>query len=108
METKLLQLAMNNLLDEIEKIKEKLAHALSEIETLKNEKGKTPEKEIQKKNEVDLDTLLDIKEVKSILGICYNSLNKLVKSGILKPIRINQRRIRFTKRSIVAYIQSIS
>jgi len=49
---------------------------------------------------------MDIKEVQTKLGICYNSLSKLVKQGILKPIRINQRRIRFLRKSVYEYIQS--
>lgn len=105
MDTRLLQLALNNLLDEVERLKSRLHTAESEIESIRSSAVKTSDSE----NRVPLtdpDELMDIKEVQSKLGICYNSLNKLVKQGLLKPIKINQRRIRFRKQAIYDFIKS--
>ena len=106
METKLLQLAMNNLIDEVDKIKLQLYQALHEIDLLK--KSNYVSNSSEKLSPIESDELMDLKEVQSKLGICYNSLNKLVKKGILKPIRINQRRVRFTRLSVITYIQSLA
>ena len=107
METKILQLAVNNLMDEVEKLKIELLTLKGELELLRktNQFACSPE---YSQSEVKADELMNIKEVQSKLGICYNSLNKLVKQGILKPIRINQRRIRFSKLSIIRYIEAAS
>lgn len=91
---------MNNLVDEVEKLKAELASLRKEIEI--STRGN-----IDQLPNVSQDELMDIKEVQSTLGICYNSLNKLVRKGLLKPIRINQRRVRFTRGSIIQYINSL-
>jgi predicted DNA-binding transcriptional regulator AlpA len=54
------------------------------------------------------DVLLDTKEVLSILGVSYNTLRAIIKNKLIAPIRINQRRIRYSKKAIYAYIESKS
>lgn len=101
MDSKLLELAFL-------KLSEDLTKALTRIDTLEDEvkilkqNNKNPSVEIKA---VESDELLNTKDVMLKLGICYNSLAKLIKDGLIKPIRINQRRIRFTKSSILKYIQ---
>jgi predicted DNA-binding transcriptional regulator AlpA len=101
MDSKLLELAFL-------KLSEDLTKALTRIETLEGEvkilKQSNQNTSIEMKP-VESDELLNTKEVMLKLGICYNSLAKLIKEGFIKPIRINQRRIRFTKSSILKYIQ---
>jgi predicted DNA-binding transcriptional regulator AlpA len=101
MDTKLLELAFL-------KLSEDLMKALTRIETLEGEvkilKQSNQNSSIEIKT-VESDELLNTKDVMLKLGICYNSLAKLIKDGLIKPIRINQRRIRFTKSSILKYIQ---
>ncbi|MBI1836433.1 MAG: helix-turn-helix domain-containing protein [Flavobacteriia bacterium] len=104
METKLLNLAVSRLSDELEKLK-------AEFEEYK--KNNT-----SNKNEVILsqvhtsvsikDELLDTDEVKTILGVCFNTLQKLVRGGLIKQIRISKRRIKYTKASILEFIKSES
>jgi predicted DNA-binding transcriptional regulator AlpA len=100
METKLLQLAINNLLDELEKLKTEVHTLREEVSNLKsNDKTETlfaPSS----------DELMDIKQVLQTLGICYNSLSKLIRQGLIKPVRINERRVRFTRKSILDYIHA--
>ena len=51
------------------------------------------------------DELLNNEQVKSILKIGKNSLIKLVRDGVLVAIRINDRTVRFSKASIMEYIE---
>ena len=104
METKLLNIAVMKLSDDLDETKTKLEQALKEIVELKKTCSHHSSEE-QKPVPVEEDSLLNIKEVLSKLGICYNSLNKLIKQGLIKPIRINQRRIRFSRSSIIQYIR---
>ena len=101
MEAKLLELALNNLLDQYQKLKSEVAELREELRGLKNN---APIPVVESKPQED--ELLDLKEVQGLLGICYNSLKKLIKKGKIKPIRINERRIRFSRISILNYIQS--
>jgi predicted DNA-binding transcriptional regulator AlpA len=103
MDAKLLELALNNLLDQYEKLKGEVAILHDEIRELK----KSPLVPHLESKPIE-DELLDLKQVQELLGICYNSLKKLINAGKLKPIRINERRIRFSRFSILNYIQSES
>lgn len=107
METKLLLLALGKLTDEVEILKLKVADLSDELIRVKEIKSTTP---IEAPVQVDptKDTLIDTKEVMNMLGICYNSLCKLVKRGFIKRVRINQRRMKYSKTSIVNFIQTNS
>ena len=100
MDTKLLELALNNLLDQQDKLKKEVAELREELRGVKINTS-TPTIESKPLE----DELLDLKQVQKLLGICYNSLKKLVDKGIIKPIRINERRVRFSRLSILSYIQ---
>ena len=52
--------------------------------------------------------LLDTKEVLSILGVCFNTLKQLVKKGLIKRVKINERRVRYPKSSILDFIRTTS
>jgi excisionase family DNA binding protein len=106
METKLLSIAVLQLSTQHDKM-------LAEIEELKNEiknlKAHHPVDQTTPNPTIvveDKSILLDTKEVMEILGICYNSLDKLVKKGEIKRININQRRVRFPRESVNEYIQN--
>ena len=100
MDAKLLELALNNLLDQYEKLKSEVAFLRDEVRGLKSS-PLTPHIESKPLE----DELLDLKQVQVLLGICYNSLKKLINKGKIKPIRINERRVRFSRISILNYIQ---
>ncbi len=107
METKMLNLAIGKLSDEVETLKKQVSDLINEVTKLKmNNSPISSSTEIQVESNKEL--LLDTKEVMKLLGICYNSLYKLVREGLIKPIKINQRRVRFTKISILRYIHSVS
>ena len=101
MEAKLLELALNNLLDQYQKLKSEVAELREELRGVKNNIS-IP---IIESKPLE-DELLDLKQVQELLGICYNSLKKLIDKGKIKPIRINERRVRFSRMSILNYIQS--
>jgi predicted DNA-binding transcriptional regulator AlpA len=96
----------------IERMFEKVEHLESENVRL-NERVLKLEKNTSTvvQNSVETykeDVLLDTKEVLSILGVSYNTLRAIIKNKLIAPIRINQRRIRYSKKAIYAYIESKS
>jgi len=103
MDTKLLMLALERLSDEHEKLKLEFQEIKREFNSFKNQ-IQLPIASVTNSSPQQ-DELLNIKEVKGILGICYNSLKKLIDQGKIKPIRINERRIRFSKASILRFIE---
>ena len=105
METKLLSIAVLQLSNQHDKMLSEIEELKNEIKNLKTqsfvEQTPQPVKVIEDKN-----ILLDAKEVMEILGISFNSLYKLVKQGLIKRIKINQRRIRYPRESVNEYIQN--
>lgn len=108
MESKLLHLAVNSLSNEVDSLKNQLAELHREFARFKSIYGgnstpnPTPE-QIEKGKTV----LLDAKEVMVILGVSFNTLYKLVKQGMIKRIKINQRRVRYPQSSIAEYIENL-
>ncbi len=108
METKLLHLAVNSLSNEVDSLKTQLSELHKEFARFKSTQGvhqncnPTPE-QIEKGKTI----LLDAKEVMVILGISFNTLFKLVKQGLIKRIKINQRRVRYPQSSIAEYIENL-
>ena len=101
MET-MVRLAIERMNEELEKLKEQVRKQQEEIEELRNTVPIAhSELVIQKEDEY-----LDSRDVQKILGVCYNTLQKIVKQGFIKPIRINQRRFRYSRRSVFAYLQN--
>jgi len=106
METKLLNLAVGRLSDELEKLKAEVIELKSELARVKSNQSVT---QVQSTvpNESDKNVLLDAKEVMLILGISFNTLFKLVKQGLIQRIKINERRIRYPKSAITDYIEKL-
>lgn len=102
MNTKLLEFALEGLRKEVEKLQ-------AEVKELKEKvnRGNIPTliKEISPSIENEL---LDTKEVLKKLGICYNTLQTIIKKGLIKPLKISKRRVRFSKQSVQNYILSLS
>jgi hypothetical protein len=101
METKLLKLAVSRLTDDLEKLR-------SEFDEFKKNSSLNRSEVILSpvySSESIKDELLDTDEVKNILGVCFNTLQKLVRGGLIKQIRISKRRIKYTKASILEFIR---
>lgn len=95
MDTKILQLAIEQLSREVELLKEQNKQLKQEIEELKSLRVVADHKPETSETE-----LLDTKQVLAYLGICYNTLQAIIKKGLITPIRINQRRIKYSKKSV--------
>ncbi|TNE56284.1 MAG: DNA-binding protein [Bacteroidetes bacterium] len=101
-ELKIFQLALEQLMNQVEELKEQLEHQKQEIQSLKER----PQKEVFREKEKDEGLqLLDTKEVLQILGVCYNTFQKLVRQGWLTPIRIHRRRVKYSKSELLKFIQ---
>lgn len=86
----------------LEKRNKKLSKRLDQME-------REEKKENQPAHAVETDdVLLNTSEVLKILGISYNTLRALNRRELILPIRINQRRVRYSKRAIYAYISAQS
>ena len=99
MET-MVKLAIERMNEELERLKGVVQRQQEEIEELK----KTAPVVVQEPTLSKEDEYLDSRDVQKILGVCYNTLQKIVKQGLITPIRINQRRFRYSKKSIFNYI----
>lgn len=88
----------------LEKRNKKLSKRIARMEQEeKNEMQQIKQEKVQKDDE-----LLDTSEVLKILGISYNTLRAIIEKKLILPIRINQRRVRYSKRAIYAYIAAQS
>jgi len=103
MET-VVKLAIEKMCEEIEKLKKIINDQQKRIADLERSKSSgSVTQQVTTKN--DDDELLNNEQVKRILKIGKNSLIKLVRDRVLVVIRINERTVRFSKRSIMEYIQ---
>ncbi len=105
MELKLFVLALERLSDQVEQLKNDVLNLKKENEQFKinslnpfvSVKEQTPQ--------TIKDELLDAKQVSQMLGVCYNTIKRMIKKGILPRIKINDRRFKFEKSAILAYLE---
>ena len=102
MET-MVRLAIERMNEELEKLKEQVRRQQEEIEELRSV---VPVAQLETTSQKE-DEYLDSRDVQKILGVCYNTLQKIVKQGLIKPIRINQRRFRYSKKAVFNYLARI-
>lgn len=50
------------------------------------------------------DEYLASRNVQKILVVCYNKLRKIVKQGVIRPIRVNQQSFRYSKAVMLLYL----
>jgi Fic family protein len=96
----MIKLAIERMSEQIDSLTEKVKLQQAEINELKKQKviiAELPQV-------VRADEFINTKEVKSMLGVCYNTLQQVVNKGLLTPIRINQRRIRYSKQAVLNYL----
>ena len=101
MELNLLKLAVEKLYSEVQELKGKNSELELSIAQLQ-EKLEAGNQHAQP--QIVEDELIDTKQVLNYLGVCYNTLRSIINKGLIKPIRINQRRIRYSKVSIQKYL----
>ncbi len=109
MDSALIKLSIERLLEKVERLEQENLELIQRVNVLENVEHSESEKgeAVQKQNAMQ-NVLLDTKEVLKILGISYNTLQAIVRKKVLVPIRINQRRVRFTRKSLTNYINSLS
>jgi hypothetical protein len=76
----------------------------TEVKELRSELRKNSQINETKKED---DELLDTKQVLNYLGVCYNTLRSVIQKGLIQPIRINQRRVKYSKREVLNYVSSL-
>ena len=106
MKTEILEMALETLKNKVQELKEEVKELREKVN-----KNKSCEYTIheQPNTNQDLDELLTIKQVQKILGVCYNTLQKsIVKKGLLVPKKISERKIRFSKRELIAYMNNLT
>lgn len=92
----MVNLAIGKLSDEIEKLKEQLKESFNQISLLKNKKSESTQIPIQQQD----DEFLKMMQVRNILKMSRNSIMKLVRDGVLKEVRVNDRSIRYIKSEV--------
>ncbi len=101
----MIKLAVEKLYDDVEKLKLRNKELELQIKSLSED---SIQNDVQTKNiQSTEDELMNTKQVQKYLGICYNTLQTIIDKGLIKPIRVSQRRVRFTRRSIQAYINHL-
>lgn len=98
MDLKTMEWIVNGLRQELESLQ-------SEVKELKAKLNKLNSS--SHKEEKQDDKLIDTKEVKKMLGVCYNTLQKIIREGKIKPIKMGPRNIRFWKSSIMTYLRGL-
>ena len=105
MELTMVKLAVERLHNELEKLKLRNSQLEQEVKELRE--GMVPDVEGTVVNQKPEEELMDTREVLKYLGICYNTLQSIIRDGFIEPIRINQRRIRFSRKAIQNYIRRL-
>lgn len=100
----MVRLAIERMNEEIEKLKTLVEQQQAEMQELRKVPVITTTPNLSTSQE---DEYLDSRDVQKILGVCYNTLQKIVKQGLIKPIRINQRRFRYSKMAVMNYLRQI-
>jgi len=97
----MVKLAIERMHEELERLKGVVQRQQEEIEELK----KAAPIIVQETTSSKEDEYLDSRDVQKILGVCYNTLQKIVKQGLIRPIRINQRRFRYSRLAVASYLE---
>jgi predicted DNA-binding transcriptional regulator AlpA len=104
MDLKIIKLAFERMHQEVEELKTKYSTLENKYLELEVSIGTNQSHSLEWQK---TDELIDTKEVLYHLGICYNTLQSIIKKGLLFPIRINKRRVRFSKNSIQEYLRKM-
>ena len=100
----IIKLAIERLYQEVESLKKSNEELVQRLARL--EEGNS-NLDVSQDTESKEDELIDTKQVLDYLGVCYNTLQSIIKKGFINPIRINKRRIRFSRKSVMSYVNSL-
>ena len=105
MDLELLQLAIKSIANELQENKVELLALRAEVKELKRGIGHTLPSNPPPKPVKDQDELLTIFTARKILNVGRNTFISLVRDGLIQPIRMNLRTIRYSRIEIQRYIQ---
>ena len=103
----MIKLAVEKIYDDVEKLKLRNKELELQIKTISDGAKSVTTNSVQVNQQLQADELMNTKQVQKYLGICYNTLQTIIDKGLIKPIRVSQRRVRFTRRSIQSYINHL-
>lgn len=105
MELKLLQLAIQNLSDRYDKLEQdnKLLHL--EIKELKRKQSFAEPASTKVSEE---DELLTLKSAIDLLKVSRSGFIRMVSEGVFKPIKMNMRTLRYSRRQLLDFIKQDS
>jgi len=104
----MIKLAVEKLYNDVEKLKLRNKELELKLKAISESSKSTSINTVQVSQQEKPDELMNTKQVQKYLGICYNTLQTIIDKGLIKPIRVSQRRVRFTRRSIQTYINLTS
>ena len=104
MDLVLIKLSIETLAKRVEELEGANQVLTSKIEEL--EKREVIQLPIEAAPKEPEDELINGAEVQRMLGVCYNTLQTIVQKNLLTPIRVSARRIRYSKRAVMDYIQA--
>ena len=107
MDLELLQLALKSLSSELTETKTELLALRAEVREMKRNGVNSSSNNSSEKKEKNDDDLLTLHSARKILNVGRNTFLKLVKDGIIKPIRMNLRTIRYSRIELQRYIQAM-
>lgn len=89
----------------VDGLRRELESLQSEVKELKIKLDNLNSTSLKEKSEED--ELIDTKQVKKMLGVCYNTLQKIIREGKIKPIKMGPRNVRFWRSSIMNYLNRL-
>lgn len=106
MDLELLQMAIKSLAGELQEVKNENKVLRAELNELKRHVNHSEPIYPAQKPAKDEDELLNIHTARKILNVGRNTFLALVKDGLIKPIRMNLRTIRYSRIELQRYIQN--
>jgi hypothetical protein len=101
MDLQLIQLAVKSLSQDLEQAKGEIKSLQLEIAELRRRPATAP---VEQKTVPQDDDLLTLKEARAMLKVCRNVFLEMVKTGIIKQIRMHRRTLRYSKIAIQDFI----
>ncbi|MCE3295132.1 MAG: Prophage regulatory protein (AlpA) [Crocinitomicaceae bacterium] len=104
MELKMINLAIGKLSDDVEQMKEQIRDILFQITALKTKRDDIQSTSIAQP--VKEPEFITLKQVREILKMSRNSVLQMIKNGLIHPVRLTKRTVRFVKSEIQALIKA--
>ncbi|MBI3233257.1 MAG: helix-turn-helix domain-containing protein [Bacteroidetes bacterium] len=106
MDVELLQLALKSLSSELQEVKNENKALRIEINEIKRTIAHSAPIDSTIKPSKEQDELIPLASARKILNVGRNTFLSLVREGIIKPIRMNLRTIRYSRIEIQRYIEN--